>query len=177
MNFYPTHENGYHGDFPPFWKSGILRPADSFVVCTKIFQKVIGPYKSMKQEKTGTLLLLGLGLYSFHLFATYICNVWPRWCVFTLFYRVYIIVDSFFFFLVDPNNFWEVFILFKCCDWFIYESFFKSLLKTFGTSLYESVIFNYGRYFVWFYCVSFSVIRSILFSKLMHLRCSFISDG
>lgn len=88
LNFYPTYENGYHGDFPRFWKSGILRPVDSFVVCTKIFQKVIGPYKSVKQEKTGTLLLLGLGLYSFHLFATYVCNVWPTWCVFTLFYRV-----------------------------------------------------------------------------------------
>ena len=38
------------GDFPPFWKSEILRLVDHFVVCTKIFLEVIGPYKKVKQE-------------------------------------------------------------------------------------------------------------------------------
>ena len=38
------------GDFPPFWKSGILGLVDHFVVCTKIFLEVIGPYKKVKQE-------------------------------------------------------------------------------------------------------------------------------
>ena len=38
------------GDFPPFWKSGILGLVDHFVVCTKIFLEVIGPYKNVKQE-------------------------------------------------------------------------------------------------------------------------------
>ena len=40
----------HHGDFAPFWKSLILGLLDGFVVCTKIFLEVIGPYKNVKQE-------------------------------------------------------------------------------------------------------------------------------
>ena len=50
MNFDPTYGNGRHGDFPPFRKSEILGLVDHFVVCTKIFQEVRGPYKNVKQE-------------------------------------------------------------------------------------------------------------------------------
>ena len=42
MNFDPTNENRCHGDFPPFWKSGILRLVDHFVVCTNFFWKSKG---------------------------------------------------------------------------------------------------------------------------------------
>ena len=50
LNFDPTYENGHHGDFLPFWKLGIFKLVDHFVVCTKIFLEVIGPYKKVKQE-------------------------------------------------------------------------------------------------------------------------------
>ena len=49
-NFDPTHEIWGHGDFPPFWKSGILRLVEDFVVCNKMFLEIMGPYKNVKQK-------------------------------------------------------------------------------------------------------------------------------
>ena len=50
LNFYSTYQNGCHGDFPPFWKLGILGLVDHFVVCSKIFLEVITPCKKVKVE-------------------------------------------------------------------------------------------------------------------------------
>ena len=50
LNFDATYENGRHGDFQPFWKSGILGLVDYFVVCIKIFLEFTRSYEKVKQE-------------------------------------------------------------------------------------------------------------------------------
>ena len=66
LNFDPTYENRHHGNFSPFWKLGILELVDHFVICTKIFLEVIGPYKNVKQEfALGAKTVMGL-YYSIH---------------------------------------------------------------------------------------------------------------
>ena len=50
LNFDATYENGRHGDFPPFWKSGILGLVDHFVVCIKIFLEFTRSSEKVKQE-------------------------------------------------------------------------------------------------------------------------------
>ena len=50
LNFDLIYKNGCHGDLLLFWKLNILGLVDHFVVCTKIFLEVIGPYKNVKQE-------------------------------------------------------------------------------------------------------------------------------
>ena len=49
LNFDPTYEIGHHSGFLPFWKLGTLGLVGDFVVCTKIFLDVMGPYKNAKQ--------------------------------------------------------------------------------------------------------------------------------
>ena len=51
LNFDPTYENGYDGDFLRFWKSAILGLVDHFVVCTKLFLEVIRPYETRMWNK------------------------------------------------------------------------------------------------------------------------------
>ena len=65
LNFDPTYENGRHGDFPRFWKSGILGLVDHFVVCTKIFldHKRTWNKNFLWTQKFLRNSITGLGLY------------------------------------------------------------------------------------------------------------------
>ena len=84
-----------------------------------------------------------------------------------------------------PNNFFDVFVSFKCCNRFIFENFFVKfsfICKIFQYFLMVLVIFGRNRLHVItrgilsdFCRVSFSVARSILLNRLILSRCSLIN--
>ena len=81
-----------------------------------------------------------------------------------------------------PNNVLEVFILFKCCYWLIKKNIFTVFAYLHNISIFLNG-FGRNRLYVMtrgilsnFFRVSFSVIRSILLSRLIISRCLLIND-
>ena len=122
---------------------------------------------------------------SFHLFATYISSFWATWCAFTFFESLWIFLDSSVFYQMCLDNFWKVlFCLNDVIDIFLKISLkFLSICKIF--LFFLMVLVTLGRNWLYvimigilsdFCCVSFSIIRSILLSRLFLLRCLLIND-
>ena len=127
LNFDATYDNGRHGDFPPFWKSGILGLVDNFWFASKFFWNLQGHLRNWNKNFLLTQILLrdsitGLGLYKalflHSLYQVVITKFWSSPGTFrTCFRKKWHIIPSSMFFLAICMSF---------CN--INTSFIKSLL-------------------------------------------------